>query len=366
MNIVCVIPARGGSKGIIDKNIRHVGGIPLVARSVLASTSSKIITQTYVSSDSIKILDIGERYGALAVKRSKDVSSDTSSTEDALFHFLEWLCAKNISIDILVYLQCTSPFTTSEDIDKVVTALIDNNNIDCAFSAIEDHSFLWSINKNGYATGVNHFGYKQRQRRQDLFDITYKENGSIYAIRPKALLASGNRFGSKALPVLAGGVLPFEIDNLHELYMAQLVSRLFPDPVRKLKYSNIKVVVMDFDGVHTNDTLILDQNGVESVQVSRADGLGCGLLKSSGYKLLILTREENPVVLMRAKKLKIDIINGVKDKILVLKEWCKKNNLKKDQVAYIGNDMNDLECLKWAGLAMIPAGAKSPGTKWYS
>jgi YrbI family 3-deoxy-D-manno-octulosonate 8-phosphate phosphatase len=357
MKIICVIPARGGSKGIPNKNLQLVGGLPLIARSVLASVACKAIVKTYVSSDSDRILKIGEQYGASTIKRDINISGDENSTEDVLLHCLEFLKKEGTEPEILVYLQCTSPFTTAKDIDKVIKSLLDNNDVDCVFSAMKDHSFLWKISDQGFAKGVNHTGYEQRLRRQDLQTFTYRENGAVYAIRVPALLKSKNRFGYKALPVVAAEVLPFEIDKVNELHMAQVMNRLFPTPAINNNFYNIKLVVMDFDGVHTNDLAFLSQDGVESVQVSRADGLGCGLLKEAGYKLLILTREENPVVIKRAEKLGVEIINGVKDKLSVLKQFCNKNELEQKHVAYIGNDINDLDCLKWAGLSVIPADA---------
>jgi N-acylneuraminate cytidylyltransferase len=114
---------------------------------------------------------------------------------------------------------------------------------------------------------------------------------------------------------------------------------------------------MDFDGVHTNDLAFLNQDGIESIQVSRADGLGCGLLQEAGYKLLILTKEKNSVVIKRAEKLGVDIINGVEDKLYFLKRWCRKNGFSRQQLAYVGNDINDLECLNWVGFPIIPADA---------
>ena len=357
MKIICVIPARGGSKGIPNKNLQLVGGLPLIARSVLASVACKAIVKTYVSSDSDRILKIGEQYGASTIKRDINISGDENSTEDVLLHCLEFLKKEGTEPEILVYLQCTSPFTTAKDIDKVIKSLLDNNDVDCVFSAMKDHSFLWKISDQGFAKGVNHASYEQRLRRQDLQTVTYRENGAVYAIRVPVLLKSKNRFGYKALPVVAAEVLPFEIDKVNELHMAQVMNRLFPTPAINNNFYNIKLVVMDFDGVHTNDLAFLSQDGVESVQVSRADGLGCGLLKEAGYKLLILTREENPVVIKRAEKLGVEIINGVKDKLSVLKQFCNKNELEQKHVAYIGNDINDLDCLKWAGLSVIPADA---------
>jgi len=357
MKIICVIPARGGSKGIPNKNLKIVGGFPLVIRSVLAASSSNLIDKTFVSSDSQEILELSTTYGASPYKREAVVSSDESSTEDVLLDFLENLRLEGIIPDILIYLQCTSPFTTGKDIDKVVNTLFENQEIDCVFSASEDHSFLWRIGNSGYAEGVNYNGYQQRQRRQDLVSVSYKENGAVYAIRVPALLKSKNRFGYKALPVTTENNCPFEIDNQYELNMARLIANMYPLPMSRLIYDGIKVLIMDFDGVHTNDLVFIDQSGVESIQVSRADGLGCGLLKNADFKLLILTKEKNPVVLQRAKKLGVEISHGVNNKLLYLKKWCIENSFKREQLSYIGNDINDLECLNWVGLPILTSDA---------
>jgi len=353
MKIVCVIPARGGSKGIVNKNLQIINGIPLVARSAIASKSVKEISETYVSSDSDEILEAGKRCGAKPIKRPAVFSDDISSTEDVLLHFIEVLAENNIKPDVLVYLQCTSPFTTSIDVKLVIDALLLNEQIDCAFSAMEDHRFLWKVNHENVGEGVNHKAYEQRSRRQDL-SITYRENGAVYAVRVPALLRNKNRFGAKALPVIAGGNMPFEIDNIAELKMARLLTPLLDNSICYSQLQNCKALVMDFDGVHTNDKVIVGQNGMEAVTVSRADGLGIGMLQKMGLKLLILTREENDVVLVRAKKIGVEIKNGVVDKISLLKEWANENKLKSTEIAYVGNDINDIECLQWVSFPFVP------------
>ncbi|WPE15942.1 acylneuraminate cytidylyltransferase [Candidatus Thioglobus autotrophicus] len=353
MKIISVIPARGGSKGVVNKNLQMVNGIPLVARSVIASKSVKEISETYVSSDSGEILEVGKMYGAKSINRPSVFSDDTSSTEDVLLHFIEVLAKKNIKPDVLVYLQCTSPFTTSIDIKIVIDSLLSNEQVDCAFSAIEDHSFLWKVNRKYIGKGVNHKAYEQRSRRQDL-SITYRENGAVYAVRVPALLRSKNRFGATALPVIAGGNMPFEIDNITELRMARMLTPLLDNSICNFQLQNCKALVMDFDGVHTNDKVVVDQNGMEAVTVSRADGLGIGILKKMGVKVLILTREENDVVLVRAEKLGVEIKNGVTDKLSLLKTWAKENRLTSGEIAYVGNDINDLECLQWVSFPFVP------------
>jgi YrbI family 3-deoxy-D-manno-octulosonate 8-phosphate phosphatase len=116
-------------------------------------------------------------------------------------------------------------------------------------------------------------------------------------------------------------------------------------------------VAMDFDGVHTDNTVQVDQNGIESVRCDRGDGLGVEMLRKRGLPMCVISREQNPVVLARCAKLQIECWHGVDDKLPLLRQWCEANGLDINQVAYIGNDANDVECLRAAGVGIAPADA---------
>ena len=120
MRIVCIIPARGGSKRIPGKNIMQFCGKPLIAWSIEQAKASKYIEEVYVSSDSYKILRISGEYGALAIKRPEELATDTSLSEDALLHALDYMD----SPDVIVFLQVTSPVRTTEDIDDAIAQFL--------------------------------------------------------------------------------------------------------------------------------------------------------------------------------------------------------------------------------------------------
>ena len=119
----------------------------------------------------------------------------------------------------------------------------------------------------------------------------------------------------------------------------------------------IKAVIFDFDGVFTDNRVIVSTTGEEFVICDRGDGMGTNLLAAAGIKMLILSKEKNAVVTSRGKKLNIEVIQGCDDKLPELIQWLQKNNVDAKQAAYIGNDINDLECLKHVGVAVIPADA---------
>jgi N-acylneuraminate cytidylyltransferase len=121
--------------------------------------------------------------------------------------------------------------------------------------------------------------------------------------------------------------------------------------------NQIKAVVFDFDGVFTDNRVIVSTTGEEFVVCDRGDGMGTNLLAAAGIKMLILSKEKNGVVTSRGKKLNIEVIQGCDDKLPELIKWLQKNNVDAKQAAYIGNDINDLECLSLVEVAVIPADA---------
>jgi len=122
-------------------------------------------------------------------------------------------------------------------------------------------------------------------------------------------------------------------------------------------FNDLKLIVYDFDGVMTDNKIYVDQNGNESVQVNRSDGLGVSEIKKLGIEQIIISTEKNPVVTKRAKKLNIKCLQGIDNKKQALEEYCYKKNIKLQNTAFVGNDINDLEALEIAGYSFCPADA---------
>ena len=120
---------------------------------------------------------------------------------------------------------------------------------------------------------------------------------------------------------------------------------------------NIQLVVYDFDGVMTDNKVILREDGVESVIVNRSDGLAIGMIKEMKIPQIILSTEANKVVETRANKLDIPVIKDVKDKKEILLNYCKKHDIPLNNVVYIGNDINDIEAMKVVGHPVCPSDA---------
>lgn len=129
------------------------------------------------------------------------------------------------------------------------------------------------------------------------------------------------------------------------------------DAAKKRVIKGAKLIVYDFDGVMTDNKVILREDGLESVIVNRSDGLAVSRLKSCGIPQVILSTEKNKVAAKRAQKLDIPIIHGVSDKRESLKKYCRKNNVSLKDVVYVGNDLNDLQVMKSVGYPVCPSDA---------
>lgn len=110
-----------------------------------------------------------------------------------------------------------------------------------------------------------------------------------------------------------------------------------------------KLLVCDFDGVFTDNRVLVHQDGSEAVWCNRADGLGIALLLAKGISVIVLSMEENPVVSARCRKLGVPCYKGVKDKYQMLQRLVKRRGVKREEVIYLGNDVNDLPCMEWVG-----------------
>ena len=340
--VVAIIPARGGSKGIVRKNLRRVGGIPLVARAVASAQRCPDIDRVVVTTDDADIAAVAAEWGAEIVERPEEYAGDAASSEAALLHALDVLELRGAEIGILAFLQPTSPFI---DVDALGAAVqqVRSRRRDSVFAAMSTYGFLWAKGAGGAAEALNHDA-AVRPRRQDRAPH-YLETGAFYVMRAAGFRAAKHRFfGSVGIAPVAPRTA-VEIDTHDELEMARALAPLLDQPVQV----DVDAVVTDFDGVHTDDTATVDERGTESVTVSREDGMGVARLRRAGIPLLILSTEQNPVVTARAHKLGVDVRQGTSDKAAALREWAASRGIPLSRIAYVGNDVNDLGCLEIVG-----------------
>lgn len=352
VRVVAVIPARGGSKGVPGKNIAPVGGVPLVGRAIVAASGVDLIDEVFVSTDDAAIAAVAARFGASVIDRPAAIADDTASSEAALLDALDQLGARGIRPAVLVFIQATSPFIDPVALRSAVARVLEGDE-DVVFSAFETYGFLWKHDAAG-AIGVNH-DHSFRPRRQDR-EPHYQETGAFYVMDVAGFTRRGFRFFGRVGIEEVPAATAVEIDNLEELEFARALAGGFD---RGVAAGGIRGLVMDFDGVHTDDLVHVDQDGRETVTVSRSDGMGIGLLRAARLPMLILSKERNPVVAARGAKLGVEVRQGIDDKLSVLQDWCSANGLDAATVAYVGNDINDEACLRAVGWPVVVPEAHS-------
>lgn len=359
--VVAIIPARGGSQGVPGKNLRPIGGIPLVARAVRACRAARRIDHIFVSTDDPAIAAVARSAGAEVIDRPAELAGHTASSESALLHGLDDLAGRGIDTGVLVFVQCTSPFIRPQDLSTGVS-LVAGGEADSAFSGIETYEFLWRDADDavdpgtGAMVGQNHDS-AYRPRRQDRRP-DFRETGAFYVIKVDGFRRAEHRFFGRIRVVPVSELASLEIDTAEELALADAFANVLDtpgtDPQAPL---DVDAVITDFDGVHTPDTAYVDQNGRESVQVSRADGLGVSFLRRAGIPFLICSRERNPVVTARAAKLDVEVLQSVTDKRTAILEWLARSAIDPGRTAYVGNDVNDLGPMAAVGWPIAVADA---------
>ncbi|GAA1160897.1 N-acylneuraminate cytidylyltransferase [Streptomyces hebeiensis] len=358
MTVLAVIPARGGSKGVPAKNLAPVGGVPLVVRAARAGLAARRVTDVVVSTDDAAIADAARSAGAEVVLRPAAIAGDTATSEAAVLHAMDAYGAmRGVEAEVVLLVQCTSPFITAEDVDGVAGAVTDGG-ADSAHTVAPTHGFLWRREDapadTADAYGVNH-DKSNRPRRQDR-PQEFLETGAAYAMRADGFRAAGHRFFGRTALVPTDPARVLEIDDPHDLARARALAPLL-EPAVLPSYEDVDAVVLDFDGTQTDDRVMVDSDGRETVAVHRGDGLGIAALRRSGLKLLILSTERNPVVAARARKLRVPVLHGIDRKDLALKQWCDEHGVAPERVLYAGNDVNDLPCFGLVGWPVAVASA---------
>ncbi len=356
MECLAIIPARGGSKGIPRKNILPLGGKPLIAYNIEQAQLAQGVNRVVVSTDDAEIGAVASQYGAEVIWRPAEISGDSASSESALLHVLETLQAsEGYRPDVLVFLQCTSPLTLAEDIDGALQALLDAQ-ADTALAVIPFHYFVWKPEPDGDAVGINHDkGYRPlRQQREP----QYLETGAVYVMRVPGFEAARHRFFGKTALYIMPPERRLEIDDPVDFQVAEVLLRdLQQDRQANRLPTDVQALVLDFDGVFTDNKVIVFQDGREAVVCDRGDGHGIAQLKKTGLPILILSTESNPVVKARARKLGLACLNGIADKSAALQKWMSDKKIDPTKVIYVGNDINDLGCMEIVGCAVAVADA---------
>ena len=190
---------------------------------------------------------------------------------------------------------------------------------------------------------------------------TYWQAGHIDVIWRKTILEKHSMSGDTIFPIVIKPEFSVDIDTPLEWKRAERVVRegkidmVYPGHKPREFPNQVKLLVLDFDGVMTDDRVLVDQNGKESIVASRSDGMGLELLRNlTKIEVAVISKETNPVVTARCKKLGLQVFQSINRKEKVLLDLINKKKINSEEVIYLGNDHNDIECFPIAGYAAVP------------
>ncbi len=369
--ILAIIPARGGSKTVPRKNIQPLAGHPLIAYSIAAGLQAQRVNRVIVSTDDEEIAEISRSYGAeVPFLRPSSLAGDETVDLPVFKHALDWL-AENESYqpEIVVQLRPTSPLRPPDCVDRALNIILENPEAHSVRGVIpsgQNPYKMWRISPEGNLHPLidNDFEEPFNMPRQQL-PQTYWQTGHIDAIRASTILEKGSMSGDNILPLVIDPRYAVDIDTAKDHEHAQWILGYSDLPLirpgRKVRLlpQKVELVVFDFDGVMTDNRVWVDADGRELVSANRGDGWGVARLKETGTQIVVLSRETDPVVAARCRKLGIEAIQGTKDKAKTLQELMESRGIDANQTVYLGNDVNDVICFPLVACALVVEDAHS-------
>lgn len=370
--VLAIIPARGGSKGIPRKNIRNFAGHPLIAYSIAAALQSQRVTRVIVSTDDAEIAEVARAYGAeVPFLRPAELAQDSTLDLPVFQHALAWLTANEAyAPDVVVQLRPTSPIRPVGLVDEAVHILLEHPEADSVRGVVpagQNPHKMWRIDlqtgqmKNLLdVPGVPEPYNAPRQ----LLPPVYWQTGHVDAIRPSTILEKNSMSGEMILPVMIDPRYTVDIDSLADWKRAEWLvwhgglEMVYPDRLRRPLPETVALVVFDFDGVLTDNRVWVDSEGHEFVAAYRSDSLGIQALQRSGIQTLVLSTETDGAVAARCRKMGVPVLQGITDKAARLTEYLRENNLDAREVLFVGNDVNDLPCFDVVGCAVAVGDAQ--------
>lgn len=370
--ILALIPARGGSKGIPRKNIRSFAGYPLIAWSIAAAKQAACVTRIIVSTDDEEIAAVAREYGAeTPFLRPVEFAQDQTTDLPVFEHALQWLEAnENYQPEVVIQLRPTSPIRPRDCVDSAVNILLEHVDADCVRGVVpagQNPHKMWRFAGEGQPMKplleVEGIAEPYNAPRQILPPV-YWQTGHIDAIRVSTIREKHSLTGDVIYPLMLDPRYTVDIDTLsdwakYEALANSGLEMVTPGKLKRPMPEKIDLIISDFDGVITDNRVWVNEDGTEYVAAYRSDSIGVQYLRASGIDVMIISSESNRVVEARARKMGVQVIHGVgiHDKGRVMRDVLEQKNIRAENVIYIGNDLNDLPCFEIAGWSVAVADA---------
>jgi N-acylneuraminate cytidylyltransferase len=381
-DVVAIVPARGGSRSIPRKNVRLLGGVPLLAYSIEAGLAARLVDRVVVSTDDEEIAAIARQFGAeVPFMRPASLAEDGTPDLPVFQHALDWLETHEQSVpDIVVQLRPTSPLRPPDCIDAAIALLRDDSTADSVRAVVRASQSpykMWHLEADGgmvplvcagarTSTGAD--AAEPYNLPRQMLPAAFWQTGHVDAIWTATIRDKKSMSGSRIRPLVIESVYSCDIDTEADWQRAEWMLARVRRPIASRPIAgrranqgvvpgDVRLIVFDFDGVMTDNRVWVAQNGEEWVACDRSDGLGLERVRGLGVELYVLSTERHPVVGVRCQKLGLEYKQSLSNKGQALRELMTARGLDPAQVVYVGNDVNDLDCMRLVGCGVAVADA---------
>jgi len=340
-------------------------GHPLIAYSIAAGQGARLVTRVLVSTDDERIAAAAREYGAeVPFLRPQELAQDDTQDFPVFRHALTWLSEhEGYRPEIVVQLRPTSPIRPPDCVDRAVEILLEHPEADSVRGIVpagQNPYKMWRLAEDGRMQPLLESQYAEPYNMpRQMLPQSYWQTGHIDAVRSSTILEKNSLSGDVIMPLLLDARYTVDIDGERDWKRAERQMLEFDVPVvlpgkkRRVFPEPLKLVVLDFDGVLTDNRVWVDADGGEMVAANRSDGWGLARLREAGVDMLVLSTEANPVVAARCAKLQLPVIQGVADKAAELQKLLHERELSPAEVIYLGNDVNDVPCFELVGYALV-------------
>ncbi|XP_028810927.1 N-acylneuraminate cytidylyltransferase A [Denticeps clupeoides] len=352
-HIAALILARGGSKGIPLKNIKMLAGVPLLGWVLRAAVDAEVFDSIWVSTDNDEIEKVARAWGARVHRRTPEVSKDSSSSLDTIQEF----ASKNPEVDLICNIQATSPCLHPHHLKQAVSMMTEEG-CDSVFSVVRRHHFRWLEVKKGDGKSTKPLNLEpsRRPRRQD-WDGELCENGSFY-FATRELVEKGLLQGGKVAYYEMPAEYSVDIDiDIDWPVAEQRVLRYGYFGMDKPEVA--RMMLCNLSGCLTDGQMYMSAQGLEMISVNTRDWMGIRILKREDMAVVVISSPDDPVPKALEEKFRqagCEIIHS-ENKLEDVERLMKEKGLDWKEVAYMGNDESDVECLNLAGLSAVPQDA---------
>ncbi|XP_078530206.1 N-acylneuraminate cytidylyltransferase [Lissotriton helveticus] len=346
-HLTALVLARGGSKGIPGKNIKVLAGVPLIGWVLRAAIDSRLFDSVWVSTDDEKIMKVAERFGARVHRRSPEVSKDTTSSFDTIVEFLKY----HPEIDVIGNIQGTSPCLHPKHLKDVIRMFLEEG-YESVFSVVRRHQFRWEeLSDKVTVTRPLNFNPAKRPRRQD-WPGELCENGSFY-FATTDLIKRGF--------IQDGKLSYYEMEPEYSVDIDVDIDWPIAEQ-RVLKYgylgedavNHVALLVCNIDGCLIPNRVPPSANKTETTDDCEGDAAAISLLKEKGIKVMFISERSISGKTNPLSEFDCKMEVNVKDKKTTVEKEMKALQASWNEVAYMGSEPSDVECLKKAGISGVP------------